>query len=55
MLPLVAIIFVALLGMAGAAIDVGHVFYCDRALQSAADAAALAGGGAMRAATPAPP
>jgi hypothetical protein len=50
-LPLVAIVFVALLGMAGAAIDVGHVFYCDRALQSAADAAALAGGGAMRTAT----
>jgi Flp pilus assembly protein TadG len=50
-LPLAAIIFVALLGLAGAAIDVGHVFYCDRALQSAADAAALAGGGAMRTAT----
>ncbi len=47
-LPLVAIAFVALLGMAGAAIDVGHVFYCNRALQSAVDAAALAGGGAMR-------
>jgi Flp pilus assembly protein TadG len=50
-LPLAAIIFVALLGLAGAAIDVGHVFYCDRALQSAADAAALAGGGAMRTAS----
>jgi Flp pilus assembly protein TadG len=50
-LPLAAIVFVALLGMAGAAIDVGHVFYCDRALQSAADAAALAGGGSMRTAT----
>jgi Flp pilus assembly protein TadG len=50
-LPLAAILFVALLGMAGAAIDVGHVFYCDRALQSAADAAALAGGGSMRTAT----
>jgi Flp pilus assembly protein TadG len=47
-LPFAAIVFVALLGMAGLAIDVGHVFYCDRALQSAADAAALAGGGAMR-------
>jgi Putative Flp pilus-assembly TadE/G-like len=47
-LPFAAIIFVALLGMAGVAIDVGHVFYCDRALQSAADAAALAGGGSMR-------
>ncbi|MGA3224698.1 MAG: pilus assembly protein TadG-related protein [Acidobacteriaceae bacterium] len=50
-LPLVAIAFVALLGLAGAAIDVGHVFYCDRALQSAADASALAGGGSMRTAT----
>jgi hypothetical protein len=34
--------------MAGMAIDVGHVFYCDRALQSAADAAALAGAGSIR-------
>jgi Flp pilus assembly protein TadG len=50
-LPLVAIAFVALLCLAGAAIDVGHVFYCDRALQSAADASALAGGGSMRTAT----
>jgi hypothetical protein len=49
-LPLTALLFVALLGMAGAAIDVGHVFYCDRALQSAADSAALAGGGSMRSA-----
>jgi hypothetical protein len=47
-LPFVAIIFVALLGMAGVAIDVGHVFYCDRALQGDADAAALAGAGSMR-------
>jgi Flp pilus assembly protein TadG len=47
-LPFVAIIFVALLGMAGVAIDVGHVFYCDRALQGYADAAALAGAGRMR-------
>lgn len=47
-LPLVAILFVVLLGMAGMAIDVGHVFYCDRALQSAADAAALAGAGSIR-------
>ncbi len=47
-LPFVAVIFVVLLGMAGLAIDVGHVFYCDRALQGYADAAALAGGGSMR-------
>jgi Putative Flp pilus-assembly TadE/G-like len=50
-LPFAAIIFVALLGMAGVAIDVGHVFYCSRALQAYADAAALAGGGSMRTAT----
>jgi uncharacterized membrane protein len=50
-LPLVAVAFVVLLGMAGLAIDVGHVFYCDRALQGYADAAALAGAGSMRTAT----
>jgi hypothetical protein len=50
-LPLVAVAFVVLLGMAGLAIDVGHVFYCDRALQGDADAAALAGAGSMRTAT----
>jgi hypothetical protein len=50
-LPIAAVIFVALLGMAGLAIDVGHVFYCNRALQADADAAALAGGGSMRTAT----
>ena len=47
-LPIVAVVFVVLLGMAGLAIDVAHVFYCDRALQAYADAAALAGGGSMR-------
>ncbi len=50
-LPFVAVAFVVLLGMAGLAIDVGHVFYCDRALQGDADAAALAGAGSMRTAT----
>jgi len=50
-LPFVAVAFVVLLGMAGLAIDVGHVFYCNRALQGYADAAALAGGGSMRTAT----
>src|ERR1700761_2104720 len=50
-LPLVAVAFIVLLGMAGLAIDVGHVFYCDRALQSYADAAALPGAGTMRTAT----
>ena len=51
MLPFVAVIFVVLLGMAGLAIDVGHVFYCDRELQGYTDAAALAGAGSMRTAT----
>jgi Flp pilus assembly protein TadG len=50
-LPFAAVIFVVLLGMAGVAIDVGHVFYCHRALQGDADAAALAGAGSMRTAT----
>ena len=50
-LPFAAVIFVVLLGMAGLAIDVGHVFYCNRALQGDADAAALAGAGSMRTAT----
>jgi uncharacterized membrane protein len=48
---MVAVAMVVLLGMAGLAIDVGHVFYCDRSLQGYADAAALAGGGSMRTAT----
>src|SRR5271156_2768118 len=39
---------VVLLGMAGLAVDVGHAFYCDRALQQAADAAALAGASTIR-------
>jgi Flp pilus assembly protein TadG len=47
-LPLVAVMLVVLLGMAGLAVDVGHAFYCDRALQQAADAAALAGAGSIR-------
>jgi Flp pilus assembly protein TadG len=47
-LPLVAVVFVVLLGMAGLTVDVGHAFYCDRALQQAADAAALAGAGSIR-------
>jgi hypothetical protein len=50
-LPMVAVAFVVLLGMAGLAIDVGHVFFSDRALQGYVDAAALAGAGTMRTAT----
>src|ERR1700761_2131245 len=47
-LAIAAVIFVVLLGMAGVAIDVGHVYYCSRALQADVDAAALAGAGSMR-------
>jgi Flp pilus assembly protein TadG len=47
-LPLVAVAVVVLLGMAGLTVDVGHVFYCHRALQQAADAAALAGASSIR-------
>jgi hypothetical protein len=47
-LPLIAVMLVVLLGMAGLAVDVGHAFYCDRALQQAADASALAGASTIR-------
>ena len=42
-LPLVAIALVALLGIGAFAIDVGYAYYAKRQLQSATDAAALAG------------
>jgi hypothetical protein len=42
-LPLVALALVALLGVAAFAIDVGYAYYAKRQLQSATDAAALAG------------
>jgi len=42
-LPLVAIALVAMLGIAAFAIDVGFAYYAKRQLQSATDAAALAG------------
>ena len=42
-LPLVVIALVALLGIAAFAIDVGYAYYAKRQLQSATDAAALAG------------
>src|SRR5277367_2061884 len=47
-LPLVAVMFVVLLGLAGLTVDVGHAFYCYRALQQAADAATLAGASSIR-------
>jgi Flp pilus assembly protein TadG len=50
-LAFAAVAFLVLLGMAGVAIDVGHVYYCSRALQGDADAAALAGAGSMRTAS----
>lgn len=43
MLPLVALMLVALLGMAALAIDLGGVYYSFRELQASTDAAALAG------------
>ena len=42
-LPLVVVMLVALLGIAAFAIDVGYAYYAKRQLQSATDAAALAG------------
>ena len=42
-LPLVVLMLVALLGIAAFAIDVGYAYYAKRQLQSATDAAALAG------------
>jgi Flp pilus assembly protein TadG len=42
-LPIVAVALVALLGIAAFAIDVGFAYYAKRQLQSATDAAALAG------------
>ena len=42
-LPIVALALVALLGIAAFAIDVGYAYYAKRQLQSATDAAALAG------------
>jgi Flp pilus assembly protein TadG len=43
MLPFVAVLMVAMLGMAGLAVDVGHAYLCQRELQASCDAAALAG------------
>jgi hypothetical protein len=42
-LPIVALTLVVLLGISAFAIDVGYAYYAKRQLQSAADAAALAG------------
>ncbi len=42
-LPLVVLMLIALLGIAAFAIDVGYAYYAKRQLQSATDAAALAG------------
>src|SRR5664279_2886068 len=42
-LPIVAIALVAMLGISAFAIDVGYAYYAKRQLQSATDAAALAG------------
>ena len=42
-LPLIVLMLIALLGVAAFAIDVGYAYYAKRQLQSATDAAALAG------------
>ena len=42
-LPLVVLMLIAMLGIAAFAIDVGYAYYAKRQLQSATDAAALAG------------
>ena len=51
-LPMVAVMLVMLLGMAGLVVDVGHAYYCHRELQMASDAAALAGAGSLLGTTP---
>lgn len=51
-LPMVAVMLVSLLGMAGLVLDVGHAYYCHRELQMASDAAALAGAGSLLGTTP---
>ncbi len=53
-LPIVALMIIVLLGMAGLVLDVGHVYMCQRELQSSADAAALAGATSMAGATSSP-
>jgi Flp pilus assembly protein TadG len=50
-LPVIVIMMMMMLGMAGIAVDVGHVFAAQRELQSSADASALAGATAMAGAT----
>ena len=42
-LPIIAFMLVALLGMVGVVVDIGHVYICQRELQAACDASALAG------------
>jgi uncharacterized membrane protein len=47
MLPVIAFMMIALLGLIGLVVDVGHVYMCHRELQSSADASALAGATAL--------
>ena len=42
-LPIMTLVLIALLGIGAFAIDVGYAYYAKRQLQSATDAAALAG------------
>jgi Flp pilus assembly protein TadG len=50
-LPIVALTLTALMGMGAMSIDVGHLFFSYRQLQSSTDAAALAGASALPNAT----
>jgi hypothetical protein len=51
MLPVIAFMMVALVGMMGLVLDVGHLYMCQRELQASADASALAAATAMAGAT----
>ncbi len=50
-LPIVALMLILLLGMAGLAVDVGRLYYSSRELQASCDAAALAGSQSLPATT----
>lgn len=42
-LPFIALLMTAILGLAALSVDLGHLYFCHRQLQTACDAAALAG------------
>jgi Flp pilus assembly protein TadG len=51
-LPWVAFMMILFLGMAAFVLDIGHAFYCYKELQSATDAAALAGAQQLKTTNP---